>query len=104
MHLMLIFTGESCQGVYIIFLRGESNHVAPISWRSCKINRVVRSTLAAKTLALTEAAEQGFFIRATLTELLGLHDKKCLSINVITDNQSLLNSIKSTKTVDDKQF
>ena len=93
--------GGSSQDGYIIFLHGENNHVPPISWRSHKINRVVRSTLGAETLALAEAAEQGFYIRAILTELLGLHDKKCLPINAITDNQLLLNSIKSTKTVDD---
>ena len=96
--------GGSSQGGYIIFLHGENNHVEPRSWRSRKINRVVRSTLAAKTPARTEAAEQGFYIRAILTELLGLHDKKCFPINAITDNQSLLNSIKSTKTVDDKRL
>ena len=48
--------GGSSQGGYIIFLHGENSHVAPISWRSRKINRAVRSTLAAKTLAHTEAA------------------------------------------------
>ena len=93
--------GGSSQDGYIIFLHGENDHVPPISWRSHKINRVVRSTLGAETLALAEAAEQGFYIRAILTELIGLHNKKCLPINAITDNQSLLNSIKSTKTVDD---
>ena len=65
-----------------------------MSWRSRKINRIVRSTLAAETLALNEAAEQGFYIRAILTELLGLHDKKCLPVNATTDNQSLLNQRK----------
>ena len=39
-----------------------------------------------------------------LTELRGLHDKKCLAINATTDNQSVLNSIKSTKTVNDKRL
>ena len=96
--------GGPSQGGYIIFLHGENNHVAPISWRSRKINRVVRNTLAAETLALTEAAEQSFYIRAILTELLELHDKKCLPIDAITDNQLLLDSIKSTKTVDDKRL
>ena len=61
--------GESSQGGYVIFLHGENNHVAPISWRSCKINRAVRSILAANTLTLPEAAKQGFYIRAILTEL-----------------------------------
>ena len=98
--ILSIFT----QGGYIIFLHGENNYVVPTSWRSHKINRVVSSTLAAETLALTEAAKQGFCIRAILTELLGLHDKKCLPINAITDNQSLSNSIKSTRTADDKRL
>ena len=91
--------GGSSQGGYVIFLNGENNHVAPISWRSHKINRVVHSTLAVETLALTETDEQCFYIRAIQTELLALHDKKCLPINAITDNQLLLDSIKSTKTV-----
>ena len=60
--------------------------------------------MASETLALTEAAEQGFYIRAIRTELHGLHDKKYLPINAITDNQLLLNSIKSMKTVDDKRL
>ena len=60
--------GGSSQGGYVIFLHGENNHVAPISWRSCKINRAVRSILAANTLTLPEAAKQGFYIRAILTE------------------------------------
>ena len=93
MHPMLILKGDHPK-VEIIFLHGENNHVAPISWRSHKINRTVRSTLATETLGLTEAAEQGFFIRAILTEQLGLHDRKCLPISAITDNQSLLNSTK----------
>ena len=102
MYPMLILKVDHPKGD--IFLHGENNHVAPISWRSRKINRVVRSTLAAETLALTEAVAQGFYIWAILTELLGLHDKKCFPINGITDNQSILNSIKSRNTVDDKQI
>ena len=114
--------GGSSQGGCIIFLHGENNHVAPISWRSRKIHIVVHSTLAAETLALTEAAEtlaltegaealalteaveQGLYIRVILTELPELHDKKCLPVNAITDNLLLLNLIKSTKTVDDKRL
>lgn len=63
---------------------------------------VVSSTLCAETLALTEAAEQSFQVRAVIIELLGLTDSKWLSINVKTDNQLLFDSINATKTVDDK--
>ena len=59
MHPMLILKGDHPK-VDILYFYSENNHVVPISWRSRKINSVVRSTLAAKTLALTEAAEQGF--------------------------------------------
>ena len=60
MYPMLILKVNHPKGD--IFLHGENNHVAPISWRSRKINRVVRSTLAAETLALTEAVAQSFYI------------------------------------------
>ena len=40
----------------------------PISWKSKKIQRVVKSTLAAETLALVEALETCFMIRAIMLE------------------------------------
>ena len=45
------------QGGYIIFLVGDNDKCAPILWKSMKLKRVVRSTLAAETLALEEAVE-----------------------------------------------
>ena len=60
--------------------------------------------MAAEILALTKAAEQSLYVRDVLSELFGLKDRKCLPINVITDNKSPFDSINSTKTVDDKQL
>ena len=54
--------GCSSQGGFTIFLHGENGNVIPMSWRSRKIRRVVRSNLAAETIAFIEAAEQSFFI------------------------------------------
>ena len=45
----------------ILYLLGVDNKYAPISWKSVKLKRVVRSTLAAETLALEEALEASFF-------------------------------------------
>ena len=94
----------SSQGGYIIFLQSEDGSVSPISWRSRKIRRVVRSTLAAETMALIEAAEQGFFIRSILVELLGICDSEVIPINILIDNRSLYDCIYSTKTIEDKRL
>ena len=95
----------SSQGGYIIFLHGENDCVTPLSWRSRKVKRVVRSTLAAETLALNEAADQSFFVRAILCEVFGLEiNRRVLPIKIFTDNHSLVQSVYSTKTVDDKRL
>ena len=63
----------SSQGGFIIFLCKSDKNYAPISWKSRKIQRVVRSTLAAETLAMEEALEECYLIRSTskfITEML----------------------------------
>ena len=50
------------QGGYIIFLVDSDGHRCPIFWQSRKIRRVVKSTLAAETLALLDGAEASYFI------------------------------------------
>ena len=47
----------------------EGLSYAPISWKSRKIQRGVRSTLAAETLAMEEALEECFIIRSMLPEI-----------------------------------
>ena len=96
--------GGSSQGGFIIFLHGENGNVIPMSWRSRKIKRVVRSTLSAETMAFIEAAKQSFFIRAIISELHGFDNKMILSINMLKVNKSLFDSIHSTKTVEDKRL
>ena len=57
------------QGRFIIFLINNSNRYAPISWKSRKIQRVVKSTLAAETLALEKALEKCYVFRLILLEI-----------------------------------
>ena len=57
------------QGGFIIFLINNSNRYAPISWKSRKIQHVVKTILAAETLALEEASERCYMFRLILLEI-----------------------------------
>ena len=51
-------------------LRGERVRVSPLIWKSHRIKRVVRSTLAAETMAALEAVEHADVMRGTLRRAL----------------------------------
>ena len=57
------------QGRFIIFLINNSNRYASISWKSRKIQHVIKSTLAAETLVLEEALEECYMFRLILLEI-----------------------------------
>lgn len=95
--------GHSSGLGYVIFLCGNQNS-CPISWKSSKIKRVVKSTLAAETLALGEAVDEAIFIRELLCELLMIdaHDISQIPIHCFVDNRSMVENLQSTKLVQDK--
>ena len=95
----------SSQGGFIIFLCKSDKNYAPISWKSRKIQRVVRSTLAAETLAMKEALEECFIIRSMLLEIYKRDAKSGLfAIYCYTDSKLLLESVHSTKTLKEKRL
>ena len=57
------------QGGLIIFLQDLNGDRCPIFWRSKKLERVVKSSLAAEAQALVEGAEYGVYL-ARLMKLL----------------------------------
>ena len=63
----------------------------------------MKSTLAAECLALEEAAETCFWIRSLLAELLRCEHKE-ITTECVTDNQSLLQTVYSTKNIQDKRL
>ena len=84
--------------VDILFFLAGSNKFAPISWCSRKLKRIVRSTLAAETLAMQDMAENCFLIRNTLCELYEMNmNADVLLVSCITDSKSLYDSVHSTK-------
>ena len=82
---------------YIIFLMNRvNNNAIPLHWTSKKIRRVVNSSLAAETLAMTELARHIHFIRDILRQMFGEREKNipCL---VLTDSHDLWVNIHQIK-------
>ena len=92
--------GTSSMGAHLVLLV-ENDKCCPISWHAGKIKRVVRSTIAAETLSLLEAVENGMYIRDHLKILLGL---PVIPIIAYVDNKSLVEAVHSTKLVEDKRL
>ena len=93
-------TGGS-QGGMVIFLKDSSGLRCPIFWQSRKLKRVVKSTLAAETLALGEGAEASFYIASILKEVT---KTKEMPINCFVDNKSLVDALSSSKQVEDRRL
>ena len=89
------------QGACIIFLKDEDGKKCPIYWQTRKLKRVVKSTLAAETMALLEGAEASVYIKNIMTQLLGQNNIK---IQCMTDNYSLYMALQSSKQVEDKRL
>ena len=94
---------SSCMGYVILLVEDNKNRNTEhkcclVAWKSNKIKRVCRSTLAAETMALTEAIEESLYLKSFLDEL-GF----TVSIEAYTDNLGLREAVYSTKQVDDKQ-
>lgn len=93
------------QGGYFIILTGDNGLFSPIAWQSKKIRRVVRSTLSAEALALSDAVDVGVYLAQLYTEVtVGEAKPELLPIECITDNHSLFDTIHSTNHVKEKRL
>ena len=92
----------SSQRAFAVLLVNSERLFAPLAWQSKKLNRVVKSTLAAEILAAVEAVETGFLLKSILKELHNSQssfDRECL-----IDNQSLFDTVHSTNPITDKRL
>ena len=97
--------GVSSAGGHIVFLTGKDNRSCPLSWRSGKIRRVVRSTLAAEALSMADSLDSAYCLGYLLSEMVFNKPKKNrVPIKVCTDNKSLFENIHSTKAVSEKRL
>lgn len=98
-------TDGGSQGGYIIFLVGNNHKYTPITWQSKRIRRVVKSTLAAETLAMVDMSEACLFYRKLLLEILQLKDEpENIKIICKTDNSCLFDSVHSSTQILDKRL
>ena len=96
--------GVSSAGGFIIFLVGDNKRCCPLAWEAKKIRRVVKSTLAAETLALVEALDMALYLGSILSEILHRSNSQRIPIECYVDNQSLWENTQSTKNVSEKRL
>ena len=94
---------EKSAGGYILFVKGGDEWLAPISWSSNVINKVVTSPLAAEILAMEKAVKEAVFVREVLEEVLG-KKRKSVRLEVKTDSESLVDAIHGNKPIKDKRM
>ena len=94
--------GGASQGAHIIFLKGKNGNFSPISWRSKKLKRIAKSTMAAEGQALGEGADESFAVQGFIREL---HNGRAeLPITIRTDNYNLAQTVYSTNQITDKRL
>ena len=82
---------------YLIFLVGENKKCSILNWQSKRIKHVSRSSLAAETLPLSDAIEDGIYIFELISELV-FNGIKHIPIEIYTD------VLKSKKSVTEKRL
>jgi len=92
---------KSTEG-YVLLLRGQGDECSPISWRSKLISRVCKSAKSAETIALENAMDTAICIGRQLGQIqTGRVYEKPAPIHAFSDSASLMESLRSTKQVDE---
>lgn len=92
--------GCSSGGGHMILICDSKNNSCVLSWSCNKIKRVVKSTLAAETLSLSEALDHALNFRHIFNSILNI----CFPVICLVDNYSVVEAIHSTKLVEDKRL
>ena len=87
------------QGGHIVFLADDKNKCAPIEWKSNRIKRVVRSALAAESLACADCVDTVVYWSGAMSEIL---NQPCHLPESIIDSKQLYDNLRSTKAVSDR--
>ena len=100
------FKDGGSQGGFIIYLVGENDVSSPIMWKSKKLCRVVKSTMAAETLIQVKTIEACLWLANLLSKMLYCkpNDDKNIKIECYTDNHQLYDSLYSIRPIQDKRL
>ena len=92
------------QGGQIIFLADKNDNSCPLTWKSNKIKRVVKSTLAAETLSFVEGCDTGILMSKIVSEIIFGDKNSSIHIHCRIDNKSLYDAAYTTKTISDTRL
>ena len=106
---LIVFTDASfanlpsggSQGAFVIFLVDQTGNANILSWQSRKVRRVCNSTMSAECLAAVDAVNTAIFLKELILEF---QCWKSVDIHVLSDNNSLVQSVESVTPVDDKRL
>ena len=90
------------QGGHIVLLTDQFNNSCPISWKSNKVCRIARSSLAAEALSFSGGSDTAYFINQLAQEV-GLV-RSPSPIFTYADNRSLNDSANTTTQVTDRRL
>ena len=95
------FVDGSTQAGYLIFLYNSGTlDCNLISWKSFKLRRIARSTVAAETFAAVQALEACSELQNTLSQAFNIK----ASFTIYTDNKSLFDTVYSSNIISDKRL
>ena len=89
------------QAGYVIFLCGCNRMCSPLNWQSNCIRRIVRSSFAAETLALSDALDDAIYLRKLFSEIM-FNNTYDIPIKITINNKSLYDALFSKKNVIEK--
>jgi hypothetical protein len=89
----------SSQLGFLVMLMDDSKKANILAWKSAKSQRVVHSTLAAETLAMSMAFDLAFGIRKSLVDIL----KVKIDLVIFTDNKGIFDTITKRTSVTEKR-
>ena len=95
--------GVYSQSSFLIFLaepsiQSQCFRVSILDWTSKKIRRVVRSSLAAETVAVNNSVDQALYVSQLLEEF----SNRRLNVEILNDNMSLHQLIQTDNSVTEK--
>ena len=82
----------------------KTNTVAPLFWKSKSITRTCESSKAAETRACGTCVGDSVYSAERIERMLYGENKNRIKVELHTDSEPLIESIKSTKRVEDKSL
>ena len=94
---------QSVAGRIIFLSNSNETKVSPLLWKSKKIQTVCKSAKSAETRSMDKAIEDAIYLARSIREIYtGDRGEKQIPVDIITDSKSLLDSINSTRQVEEK--